>query len=276
MMKSGKSQRNADARRFWITGAAGGLGRAFCAACASRGYELLLTDVCQEALTVLAAGLRNEYGVQVQALACDLALEADRDRFFGELARMGARLDGLINVAGLDTEGEFASKEVSYLRRMIQINWALRLRREGAPFTIINVCSLAAFQPMPYKALYAAEKRFLLQLSLGIREELMDSAVTVTALCPAGMPTNRDCVEAIKAQGLAGTVTTKNTGDVAEYTLRRALRGKAVAVPGAINRVIMALSSIVPGTASARLVKRQWARALMRRCGTLRPFLKET
>ena len=56
------------------------------------------------------------------------------------------------------------------------------------PFRLINVCSLAGFFPMPYKATYAASKRFLLDFSRALREEIK-SFGTVTALCPSGMPT---------------------------------------------------------------------------------------
>ena len=267
-------------RRFLITGASGGLGKAFCAACASRRFGLFLTDRQPQALEILASGLEHEYGVEVETLACDLSSEADRDRFFMKLEELSLEFDGLINVAGYDVEGEFASKSVEYLRSMIQvnilgmienINRTLRFRRKSGRFIIINVASLAAFQPMPYKAMYSASKRFLLHLSLGIREELKESGVSVTALCPSGMPTSREAIEAIKVQGLAGTLTTMNTGEVAEYALKCAFRGKAVVVPGALNKAIMHLSSVCPEKFTARLVRWQWTRALMKRCGTLKP-----
>ena len=55
--------------------------------------------------------------------------------------------------------------------------------------------------------------------SLALREEVRELGITVTALCPAGMPTNKSCVDAIEAQGLAGLITTLDAGQVATQTL---------------------------------------------------------
>jgi short-subunit dehydrogenase len=62
--------------------------------------------------------------------------------------------------------------------------------------------------------------------------------VTVTVLCPAGMPTTPECVRAIHAQGLLGQLTTQNTGSVANLTLNAALKGEAVCIPGHLNQFL--------------------------------------
>jgi short-subunit dehydrogenase len=254
-----------------ITGAAGGLGKSFCVACARRGYALFLTDVSAQRLEALSAGLRNAYGAETRTAVCDLTDATSRDALYGTVARSGIRFSGLINVAGLDVEGQFASLGLGDIRTMMQLNMCaaaenmrcvLPYRREGSRFTIINVASQAAFQPMPYKALYAAGKRFLLQLSLAIREELRGCGVTVTALCPSGMPTTPESTAGIAAQGLWGSLTARDSGHVAETALRRALKGRALVVPGAPNRLIWALSSLLPQTWSARYVRRRWGRAV--------------
>ncbi|HEY5466140.1 MAG TPA: SDR family NAD(P)-dependent oxidoreductase [Clostridia bacterium] len=265
---------------FLITGATGGLGKAFCAACAQRGCRLFLTDRSGESLEALARGLKNAYGIQVRTFACDLAAESGRDALAAAVADASVPLAGLINVAGIDVEGEFTSLSLQNIRAIMQLNMVsvaenihrmLRFHEEGEHFMIINVASLAAFQPMLYKALYAATKRFLVQLSLGIREELHPLGISVTVLCPCGMPTTPECIAAIEAQGIVGRLTTMNPGDVVEYALERALRGKAIAVPGGINRFVRFAAILLPQTWTARLVHWQWSRALMRRCGTLRP-----
>ncbi|NLN45017.1 MAG: SDR family NAD(P)-dependent oxidoreductase [Clostridiaceae bacterium] len=264
---------------FLITGATGGLGRAFCAACARRGFRLFLTDRSEEALDTLAGGLRHAYGISVRTASCDLATDAGRDALAEVVGHAGIRLSGMIHVAGIDAEGEFTSLSLGSLRAIMQVNMLsvaenihqmLRFRQMDQPFRIINVASLAAFQPMPYKALYAATKRFLVQFSLGIREELLTSGVSVTVLCPCGMPTTPVCIAEIEAQGIAGRLTTMNPGTVAEYTLDKALRGKAIVVPGTLNRCVRFASDLLPATWTARWVRRQWSGALMKRCGTLR------
>jgi uncharacterized protein len=265
---------------FMITGATGGLGKAFAAACARRGFDLFLTDVSPILLDTLAGGLRKEFGITVLTRVADLARAEGRDALFDWLDGAGLRFSGLVNAAGMDKEGEFAAQSLGSIRTMMELNMLgsvecinklLALREEGGPFTVINVASLAAFQPMPYKALYASTKRFLVQLSLGIREELKPYGVAVSALCPGGMPTTKACLESMEAQGILGRLSAMNAEEVAERALRQALKGRAVIVPGLVNRALSRLSSLVPGSFAARLVARKWSRVLVSRCGSLRP-----
>jgi short-subunit dehydrogenase len=257
-----------------VTGATGGLGRSFCVACARRGFALYMTDVSAGRLGALEAGLRGAYGAETRSSVCDMTDARSRDALYREIARSGIRFSGLINVAGTDIEGLFTSLGLEDIRTIMQLNMCaaaenirsiLPYIRESSRFIIINVASQAAFQPMPFKALYAAGKRFLLQLSLALREELRDRGITVTALCPSGMPTTAECVAAIDAQGFIGALTARNTGDVAEAALRGALRGRAVVVPGATNRLIWALTTLMPQTLSARYVCHRWGGARTRR-----------
>src|SRR5512139_1708887 len=83
-----------------VSGAAGGLGKAFAVECASRGWDLLLTDLRIEPLETLAAGLRNAYGVRVLTHACDLTDPLSRTGLFDRLHADGLRFWALVNVAG--------------------------------------------------------------------------------------------------------------------------------------------------------------------------------
>lgn len=262
-----------------ITGAAGGLGKAFAAECARRGWDLFITDLAEEALAKLARGLENAYGTEVLYRSCDLT---DPDSRTGLIEYMSGRelcFRGLINVAGLDFEGPFSERSREQIRTILRLNIEanlemtyalLRLRDRGSTFRIINVSSLASYYPMPIKAVYAASKRFLLDFSLALREELRHLGVTVTALCPAGMPTNEPCIRAIDAQGFLGRITTKNVGFVASRTVDHALKGRAVYVPGTINRFIRFIGSLVPATVVARLVGSRWEAARKKRSKGLR------
>jgi short-subunit dehydrogenase len=264
-----------------ISGAAGGLGKAFAVECASRGWDLFLTDVHSEALEVLANSLRGTYGVDVQARMCDLADQSSRAEFFSELGGRRLHFWALINVAGVDFEGPFFEQSLPQLRTILRLNLEgtlemthaiLGLRDPYRTLRIINVASLAAFSPMPVKATYAASKRFLLDFSQALGEEVRSLGVTVTALCPAGMPTTPENMEAITAQGWIGQVTTQDTGAVAAGTLDAALRGKRVYIPGALNQVIRLLSSLMPPSWSAYYINRRWTAARRKR-PSLRPEL---
>jgi uncharacterized protein len=253
-----------------ITGAAGGLGKAFAVEAASRGWDLLLTDLRHEPLEQLAGGLRSTYGVRVLTLPCDLTDAAARAAFFQQIASQRLSFWGLVNVAGTDFEGPFFEQSSQQIRTIIRLNIEGTLdmthgmmvyRDPQLPFRIINVASLAAFYPMPVKATYAASKRFLMDFSLALGNELRETGASVTVLCPAGLPTTPECIRAIDAQGILGQITTMNTGTVACQTLDAALRGDALCIPGALNRFIQAAGSLIPKALLVELIGWRWKAA---------------
>ena len=257
-----------------ITGATGGLGKAMAIECASRGWNLFLTDLREDRLAVLATGLERSYSVRVLYGEADLTDPSSRAMLFDRIRAEGLRFRGLINVAGTDHEGLFLQKSPEQIVAILRLNieatlimthTLLGFRDQAVPFRIINVSSLAAFFSMPVKATYAASKRFLLDFSLALRNELREQNVTVTALCPAGLPTTDTCIEAIESQGLMGQLTTEDIGKVAHQTIDAALKGKAVVIPGFLNRVIRGLGGLVPATSVAELVGSRWRTAQQKR-----------
>lgn len=252
---------------FCITGATGGLGKAFAVECAQRGWNLFLTDLSNEALETFATGLESTYGIEAAYLSCDLTDAASRAELFDFAEKNGMKFKGLINVAGLDYEGYFSERTGSQIKTLLRLNieatldvtnHILKQRARGVTFRVITVSSLAAFYPMPVKAMYAASKRFLLDFSLALREEIRSLGGTVTVLCPAGMPTNRECIDSINAQGFLGRITAKNVGYVAACTIDKALKGKAIYIPGMLNRCLKVLGSLVPPPLVAYLIGRRW------------------
>ena len=253
-----------------ITGATGGLGKAFAVECASRGWNVFLTDLCPEHLETLAAGLQRAYGISALHAACDLTDPPSRADLFQHIAASHLRFWALVNVAGTDFEGPFYEQSRQQIRTIIRLNIEGTLEMTHAilawrdplhTFRIINVASLAAFYPMPAKATYAASKRFLLDFSLALRDEVRDLGATVTVLCPAGLPTNPSCIRAIEAQGLMGQLTTQNIGSVADSTLNAALQGQAVCVPGRLNRWLRLAGSLAPIPLVVNLVSSRWKSA---------------
>jgi uncharacterized protein len=251
-----------------ISGATGGLGSAMVMECARRGYNLFLTDR-QEDVSGFAAYIARTFNVEARGLSCDLTSVQSRTEFFNTLKSEGIRFRGLINVAGIDHEGAFLERTRDQILQLIHLNVEatvdmtheiLRMRDPDAKFMLINVCSLAAVSPMPFKATYAATKRFLLDFSYAIREEIKDFG-TVTALCPAGMPTTTENMEAIFAQGFWGKVTTMDTRTVARQTLDAAIKGKDVVTPGWLNHAIQAGSRFLPASLTTRVAGDRWRTA---------------
>lgn len=257
-----------------ITGAAGGLGKAFAAECASRGWDLFLTDLSEELLDMLAQGLCNTYGIKVITRVCDLTDPNSRSELFGYIQKNSLRFWALINVAGIDFEGPFYQQTNQQIRTIIRLNiegtlemtHALLAYRDPLTlFRIINVASLAAFCPMPVKATYAASKRFLLDFSLALREEVRGLGATVTTLCPAGLPTTPECIQAIEAQGWLGQITTLDTGRVANETLNAALADRPLVIPGLANRILQTLGSLLPPSLVVSLIGSRWKTARQKR-----------
>jgi len=253
-----------------ITGATGGLGKAFAVECASRGWNLFLTDTDPRALESLCGGLQRAYGVKVACQPCDLTDPASRVELLCRFDRDALKFWGLINVAGTDFEGPFYEQSCQQIRTIIRLNIEgtvemthalLSYRDPLAAFRIINVASLAAFYPMPVKATYAASKRFLLDFSLALHNEIRQMGATVTVLCPAGLPTTPACIKAIDAQGIMGQLTTQNIGMVADMTMDYALQGKALCIPGFLNRLLRLAGALVPTSLVVHLIGSRWKAA---------------
>jgi uncharacterized protein len=248
-----------------ISGATGGLGSEFVCDCARRGYDLFLTDQRNE-LAGFAEYIARNFNVEVISKPCDLSSRQCRTEFFNEVKAEGRRFWGLINVAGLDYEGAFLDRQREQILKLINLNVEatvdmtheiIRLRDPDRKFMLINVASLAAISPMPYKATYAATKRFILDFSRAFREEIKEFG-TVTALCPAGLPTTPETMERIFAQGFWGKMTTEDTRTVARRTLDIALKGGAIYIPGWINVLMSAASGIVPVSLKTKMVGERW------------------
>jgi short-subunit dehydrogenase len=115
------------------------------------------------------------------------------------------------------------------------------------------------------KATYAASKRFLLDFSLALRDEVKSRGATVTVLCPAGLPTTPGAIEGIDAQGLMGQLTTRNVGHVSRLTIDQAIKGKTIVIPGLINRFMRWVGSLIPPVILSGLLGKRWRAARQNR-----------
>lgn len=255
--------------RVFISGACGGLGRNFAVECASRGWDLFLTDLNGGKLSNLAEALESAYGISAEWYACDMSDFGERTRLIEEMERRGVKLHMSVNVAGVDYEGRFLEKSRSEILTIMNVNAVstvdmmhslTRFRDIGRRFRIINVCSLAGMFPMPVKATYAATKSLLIDMTLALREEFRNINASVTALCPAGMATTEALFKSLDVQGFAGRITTLEVGYIASRTVDLALKGKAVYIPGIVNRVLHCASRLIPTILVARMIGWRWSK----------------
>ena len=256
--------------RVLITGAGGGLGRAMAAECARRGWDLMLTDMNEKSLQAFREGLCRQYHCNVDTLPCDVTDTEDVKRLFQHIHEKGLAINMLLNVAGIDFEGGFLEVECDKLIDIVKVNiegslrmlhGALNARELDKRFHIVVVSSLASMYPMPLKATYAASKRFLLDFSIALAQELAQKNATVLTLCPGGLPTTPGALQGISAQGIWGRMTTNSLTVVARRTINRSLRGKRVYIPGIINHIFSIMGRLVPKSMLTKLLYSRWHQA---------------
>lgn len=175
-----------------VTGASVGIGREIAKQLADLGYDLIISARRTAELEELADDIRRRNDVAVTVVPADLRLSPDVDRVVSAAAE-AAELTVLVNNAGFGYYGEFFSADASLYESMIGVNVTAltRLCRELIPpmvhrraGRVLNVASVAAFQPGPRMAVYYATKAYVLSLSEALSRELAGTGVTVTTLCP--------------------------------------------------------------------------------------------
>lgn len=251
----------------YISGATGGLGRSLAVECASRGWNLFLTDINEKRLEAFSKSLSHAYNVYVDYAACDMTDANARAELIDKVLEKKLCLSMMINVAGLDYEGKFLEKtraqiltvlNVNVISTMDMIHSLSRFRDRSRTFRIINVCSLAGMFPMPVKATYAASKRFLIDMTLALREEFRPMNATLTGLCPAGMMTTEACIKGTEVQGFMGRITTLEVSHIARKTIDHALKGKAIYIPGFVNQLLTGIGRLLPSSTIASIIGKRW------------------
>jgi uncharacterized protein len=249
--------------RALVTGASSGIGAAIAAELASRGTDLVLVARSEDKLQTLATELDVTHGIEVEVLPADLtepeALRAVEDRLHGP----DAPVDLLVNNAGVGQVGRFEELDIDAAETQIALNVLAPIRLTHAALPnlrqtgggVLNVSSIAANQPVPHMAIYAASKAMLTSWTEALHEELRGSPVHVTVLAPGF--TRTGFVGAAEADGAAGRIPSLVWSDAASVA-RAGVDGvtarRAVVTPGPIYRLSGAMSSATPAVVTRRVV----------------------
>jgi uncharacterized protein len=221
-----------------VTGASSGIGQAFACQLAALGKDLVLVARREERLAHLAGELTEQHGIRAHVLGADLARPAAAAALLARTERLGLEVDLLINNAGFARGGSFADLPFDAQADMVRLNantlveltWlylpGMRRRRRGG---VINVASTAAFQPVPYMAVYGATKAFVLSFSHALAEELAGEGLAVMAFCPGATATDFWAVAGVEGLPL-GLMPTADR--VVARALRAFQRRRRVFVPG--------------------------------------------
>ena len=243
--------------RVLITGASAGIGAELAREFARNGHRLTLVARSKDKLARVAAELETEFNVDVKVIVQDLAKPAGPARVVKAARAEGEEIGILVNNAGVIDVGAFAASTTEKLVGLVNLNvraltelTSLLLPRmvERRFGRILNVASLAAFQPVPSMAAYAASKAYVLALSEALAEELKGSGVTVSALCPG--VTDTDMATEIKAGSSSAAKLPKelisDPKDVATRAYKALMAGQVVLVPGLPNQITAAWAQVTP------------------------------
>jgi short-subunit dehydrogenase len=244
-----------------VTGASAGIGRAFAVGLAARGHDLVLVARDAARLEQLAAELSVAHGVAADVLAADLLTDAGVTAVATRLADAEHPIDLLVNNAGFGTYGRFAELDVAREVEEVELNVVALLRLTHAALgameqrhagAILNVASLAAYQPNPISATYGATKAFVHSFTHAVREEARGTGVTVMLVCPGYTHTEFHDRAGLGPSDIPEFVW-QSADAVVAAALRDLDRGRAVSIPGVLNRTAAALSSTAPAGITRRV-----------------------
>lgn len=250
----------------FISGATGGIGKAFTNATAKRGENLFLTGRSENKLLALKTKILEKHpNLQIEYFACDLTKEVSRKEMIEYIDKKGITFSKILLVAGVDTQMAFldyTEEKVLFQIRVnaeatISLTHAL-LNRRAEKTELLSISSMSGVSPMPYFALYSATKAMLTNFFTALHYELKDKGVKVTVVLPGGVPTREDIIEDIKGQGLWGKLSSKSPEYVAEKSLKALSKNKLQYIPGGFNKFLNFVMKLAPKHLKLRFIARRW------------------
>lgn len=242
-----------------VTGASYGIGAEFARQLAAKKTNLVLVARSGDKLQELAQQLQSEYDIQAYAIAQDLTLPQAGATIFEKIEYQGFQVDLLVNNAGFGDYGIFSDRLLEKQLAMIQLNIkvlveltglflpGMKHRGEGG---IINIASIAGYQPIPKMSVYAATKAFVLNFTEALWAENRDTGVKILAVCPGPTESqffqSAEFPDSVMEKNQNTMKLTSNTEVVAEAL--KALENKQanIVTGGLLNQVIVNLPRFLP------------------------------
>jgi short-subunit dehydrogenase len=246
-----------------VTGAASGLGFELALLLAKDAYNLILIDINTEKLEQAKTNILVTYNTEITLFVKDLTELNIANAIYADIGN--THIDVVINNAGFGLFGKFYDIDWERESQMLHlhilttthlINLILPDMVKRGSGKILNVSSLAAFQPGPMMALYYASKAYLLSFSQAISNELQGTGVTVTVLCPG--PTKTSFQDVISG-GCSENKIAFNMAcpkEVAAYGYKAMHNGKVVAIPGVFNKFLSVLPRVLTRNITTKIVRK--------------------
>ncbi len=251
-----------------ITGASGGIGKCFAQKLAAKNTNLVIVARSEDKLNALAQELQQQYKINIEVIVKDLSQTSAPQEVFDAVQAKGLSVDILINNAGFGDYGEFVQTDCDRQIQMIQLNNIavvalthkfLPQMRERGSGSIINVSSIAAYQPLPYVSVYAATKAFVRSFSEALWAENRQYGVRVLVVSPGPTETNF-FEEANFPPALARNAKSMSTPEeVVDEAMKALENGNAAVVVGGIaSKFITGLSSVIPRETLLNVLEKQF------------------
>jgi short-subunit dehydrogenase len=231
-----------------ITGASAGIGAELARQLAKKGHNVSLVARRKARLTELATELRDAFGIQADVHMSNLASDRARANLIAKLQEGERRVAGLCNNAGFGTFGLFQDLDQERELEEVRLN-VLALHELTGAFVpdmvkrgsgaVLNVASIAAFQPLPSNGTYGATKAFVLSFSEAVHQDLAGTGVSCSVLCPGPVRT-----EFTEIAGVKETETTtpdfiwETAEDVARVGIEAMEKGRRTVFPALTHRAI--------------------------------------
>lgn len=257
-----------------ITGGSSGIGRALAFECAAKKMNLILVALPGKELALTGKAIMKKHQVTVHTFETDLRKPESPEEVYKWCIDHNYKINMLINNAGVAGTAVFEESTIEYSDDRIQLNIRalVALTRLFIPHMksfpkayILNIASLSAFYAIPYKSIYSASKAFVVSFSKSVREELRNTPVRVSVVCPNGVRTNHGTHARINAHGYKGQITQISPENLARQAIKEALKGKRVIIPGRINRGLLILGNLIPGPLKQRILAREFRKELKTR-----------
>jgi len=230
-----------------ITGSTSGIGYELACIHANKGGNLVLVARSKDKLEQIKKDLETKYKIVAHIIQKDLSLKDSAKEVYDEIVKNNITIDYLINNAGFGDYGLFNESDWGKLERMINLNitaltqltklFVNDMIKRGTG-KIMNVASTAAFQSGPTMAVYYATKAYVLSFSEAINNEVKNSGVTVTTLCPGATKSGFQEAASLQESRLVKGRNLPASKEVAEYGYNAMLKGKSVAIHGILNYIL--------------------------------------
>lgn len=249
-----------------ITGGTVGIGYELSKLIAADGYDLILVARNEKTLKKVKKEIESSNKVKVDILSLDLADPKSPKKIFDFAKKTKAVVEVLVNNAGFGTNGKFDRMDLKEELQMVQVNVAslvelthlfLQGMVERKNGKILNVASIAGFQPGPNMANYYATKAYVLSFSEAVYEDVKKDGVTVTALCPGPTKTEFfERAEITKSKLLDNPMAPiMEAKEVAEIGYDALKKGKSVVIAGALNKILVQSVRITPRFVTRKITK---------------------